>query len=294
MNKTTVLLSQKEQDERVRLQVIEGRIESNLRKFKNLWKTILEDLAEIDIQKLWRFSHNSFQEYWEERFQKTVFINMFAEDGAKKSYNYYRAKAIEAAADVIPAGINFVPNNERQARELTGLKSAYDRQQASIIAHDLSAKPTVVHYARGAQAVNSSTDNFKVGDIVYSINIKSPHYGEIFNIQEVGVGRSGSLLMAMPLKGGKTIPFTKGELGTESPSFSTMVENDGEKMNSISLLPDRLAYCDAQLISTRDWLLKLIKAGLVVVNAEENEIDIVMANMRQLLLDAMEWTGTDQ
>jgi len=288
------VLVQQEQDERVRLQVIEGRIESNLRRMGNLWKNILEDLAEIDAQQLWRFSHDSFQDYWSDRFQKTVFADLFLADGSSQRYQQYRMKALKAAVDIMPAGHQYVPENEAQARELTGLESPEAKQQASKVAHDLSESPTAQHYARGASSTACPEDEFSVGDRVYSTNAKSPHFGGAFQVVETGAGKSKSLVMAVPESGGSTIPFARGELSPEPTA--TLPERTIVRSNvTTSTLPDRLSYCDAQLSATHGWLIKIMTTCSLVLMTDGDDAAHTEAldELHDRIQEVSEWLGVD-
>ena len=233
--------------------MLEARIEGNLKKFSTLWEDTMEALALIDAKQLYRDTHESFEAYWQDRFSRTILKELF--DDKSRWYNNRRIKALEAAKDLVPMGSKYLPNNERQARELIPLETAEKRQQAAIAAHNLAnGEPTHKHYKRSAQSVAQGTSlEHSVGDRVWLNNAGAADHGQEFEVTKIGEGSSKSICYARNVKTRVELPFMATELSKEpikkdtaknETTISPVPQKQSTKTSALESLSFRLSVAE--------------------------------------------------
>lgn len=137
MNALTVI-------EQTQLQDLEAVIEKGLQTFFDVGSA----LGEIRSQRLYRASHETFEEYCNERW------------GMSRSYASRVIGAADVVSNLLPIGNNGdpLPANESQARPLVGLEPEQQQEAWTTAVKATDGKPTAAAVKQAAEAIRNPED----------------------------------------------------------------------------------------------------------------------------------------
>jgi hypothetical protein len=158
-------------------------------------------LSEVKRDRLWRSTHDSFESYCEEKFDKC------------RSYSYELAAVGEALANLSDVSDSPLPGAFRQARPLTKLTNAEQQNTAWAAALIISGdNPTETHVAQAVAAVQAQpAAQFTPGQ---AVTVQSGNFAG----QAVTVDSLQGVIVYCRDAEGKTIPLLTTELVTVAPT----------------------------------------------------------------------------
>jgi hypothetical protein len=193
--------------EEIRLSQLEDRIETSLQAVQQSMRTLWQSLAEIRDRRLYRTTHDTFENYCQHRWDKgRRYINRLIA-AAEVIAN------LEAVGTTVP-----IPLQERALRPLAELDTATDQCEALEAAAAIAPEdtPTGLQITRAVKAVKAKASNpsptLQPGQQLTVLDESSPHYG-----QRVEVLRSEGLIVEVATDKGQTAVFLTNEVAEAVP-----------------------------------------------------------------------------
>lgn len=171
----------------------EAKIENGLKAFYEVG----QELIVIRDRKLYRQTHKTFEDYFQERWQMTR----------------ARAYQLMAASEVVESLSTMVdapkPASERQTRPLNGL-SPNQQQQVWAAATATTTKPTAAHVADTVRRL-TKPNPLQVSQPATVIDESSPYHGQAVMVRKV----EGAIVHC-ELQTGEPYPFLVSELRSDA------------------------------------------------------------------------------